>query len=341
MPDDDQEQWRPDSPVELADRTLRCKRHGLEVCAVCKVDYTFMRDVIVVPDDEYEYTDDEDGEGDEAEEVASDEEYIEDGLAPVIFGPDGERTVGQYVGIVSIPPTSHIPREDMPIENSIRPTTSTIPSRPPVATPTRRFAPPNTTDTPPALFVPQSAFTHGPRYVRRTNYQDVLVYASGACLDGEDVRAGCAFVFHPSRPQANVRFPLERAGPDGVIRAQTRVRAEIRAAIAALHYRAWDGEGFARVIIATDSEGLVLGITERLEKWEQSEWEGDGGEPVVDRDLWEILRDEVKGWEAKGVQPMFWLLPKEMNNVADAYSRQAAALEPAEKFAHIIGVQYE
>ncbi|CAG8770698.1 11963_t:CDS:1, partial [Acaulospora colombiana] len=42
---DDDEPWRPDTPVEQSDGTLGCKRHGLEICGKCCVDYTFMREV--------------------------------------------------------------------------------------------------------------------------------------------------------------------------------------------------------------------------------------------------------------------------------------------------------
>lgn len=34
----------PDSPVEMEDGTLRCRRHGLEICGICCCDYTFIRD---------------------------------------------------------------------------------------------------------------------------------------------------------------------------------------------------------------------------------------------------------------------------------------------------------
>jgi hypothetical protein len=38
--------WKPDSPVEQEDGTLRCKQHGLEICGKCCVDYTFMHEVL-------------------------------------------------------------------------------------------------------------------------------------------------------------------------------------------------------------------------------------------------------------------------------------------------------
>ncbi|TFY73435.1 hypothetical protein EWM64_g10576, partial [Hericium alpestre] len=134
-------EWQPDSPIEMPDRTLRCKRHQAEICPICAVDYTYMRDLIA----------DEEGGSDEDddEEYQTDPEDLEkeEGSEPgaVVFGADGERTVGQYYGIVSVPPSSHTPRDDMPIENSIRPAVSTIGPRPPIDTPNRRFTPPNPT----------------------------------------------------------------------------------------------------------------------------------------------------------------------------------------------------
>ncbi|KAG8797176.1 hypothetical protein FRC16_009164 [Serendipita sp. 398] len=52
-----------DSPVEQPDGTLRCKRHGLEICGKCCVDYTFMRDIIEEAKSDMPF-DDADPEGD-------------------------------------------------------------------------------------------------------------------------------------------------------------------------------------------------------------------------------------------------------------------------------------
>jgi hypothetical protein len=38
--------WRPDSPVELPNGRLVCKAHGLVICGICTVDYSFMNDVL-------------------------------------------------------------------------------------------------------------------------------------------------------------------------------------------------------------------------------------------------------------------------------------------------------
>jgi hypothetical protein len=57
--------WKPDSPIELEDGTLRCKEHNLEVCGKCCVDYTFMREVLAHNSEE-----EEEGEVDKTDRCA-------------------------------------------------------------------------------------------------------------------------------------------------------------------------------------------------------------------------------------------------------------------------------
>jgi len=52
----------PDSPVEMPDGTLRCQRHGLEICGICCCDYSFMRDVLKEQEESKPESDEEDDE---------------------------------------------------------------------------------------------------------------------------------------------------------------------------------------------------------------------------------------------------------------------------------------
>lgn len=78
---------------------------------------------------------------------------------------------------------------------------------------------------------------------------------------------GCAFYYRPAGGKASGE---KTTGPSGLTSRQTSNRAELRAVIAALQYRVWyhrkygtkPGEGREKVIIATDSQYVVLGITE-------------------------------------------------------------------------------
>ncbi|CAK1364511.1 unnamed protein product [Cercospora beticola] len=107
------------------------------------------------------------------------------------------------------------------------------------------------------------------RFVRRDNDREMLIYVDGSCLDQnskEDVktrRAGCGWVFKPVSSSAGVReeaMRLELEGPSGQEYVPTNNRAELRAVIGALQYREWNGEGWRNVVIALDSEYVVLGI---------------------------------------------------------------------------------
>jgi ribonuclease HI len=44
-----------------------------------------------------------------------------------------------------------------------------------------------------------------------------------------------------------------------------------------------------KVLITTDSQYLVKGMTEWIEGWQRKEWRNSKKEPVVNKDLWELL----------------------------------------------------
>lgn len=98
---------------------------------------------------------------------------------------------------------------------------------------------------------------------------------------------------------------------------QTSNRAELRACIAALRFRIWHSDGSKVVVIATDSEYVVLRITERFEKWKRNGWKISRGTPVANQDLWKKLERSIEhcgGNCAIG----FWLIPRDWNTRADA-----------------------
>ncbi|KAI0054283.1 hypothetical protein BV25DRAFT_1817255, partial [Artomyces pyxidatus] len=148
-------------------------------------------------------------------------------------------------------------------------------------------------------------------------------------------RAGCAFVFDPCEPRAAVAFRLENKGLDGVPHPQTSCRAELRAALAALRFRAWGKEGVATVVVAMDSAYAVRGIVERVWLWERYGWPAH----AKHRDLWTELMVCVRRLESEGVQPMFWLIQPAANLPADLRAKAAAyTLPDREDFAHIVSV---
>lgn len=73
--------------------------------------------------------------------------------------------------------------------------------------------------------------------------------------------ASCAFVVQPG-DHGSVSFRFETRGSNKDLKLQINNGAELRAVIAALKYRAWGGESFGRLIIATNSEYVVNGATQ-------------------------------------------------------------------------------
>ncbi|KAI3144228.1 hypothetical protein CBS147326_1232 [Penicillium roqueforti] len=292
--------WRPDEPVELPNGRLVCRQHGLVVCGYCTVDYSFMDD-----DDD----DDVDDDDDDVESLDSSDHT--DGFVAI------PRTVSELrVGTGGVFPT--------------------------------KFMPPNPNDTPKSLFPltkSENALPPVYRFIRRNSQKtQFLVYTDGACLDngGANPRAGCSFVYRNSTTNpllhGFLNFPLEKSGPTGIANLQTSNRAELRAVIAATRFRYWLGEGCRCLVIATDSEYVVEGITKWVKNWIQKDWKTSGGTPVKNKDLWQCLLGEMERWDDRGMRIQFWRIPRELNTEADELAKLAADKDGPQEFEDIKGV---
>ena len=300
---------RHDFPVELASGKLVCGRHYQTICRVCRVDYSLEDQGADEFDDEEgeeESESDSDSDDDEDEhESNEDEDQVE------------ELWADSYVA--------------------------------------KRFFPPTPTDSPRSLFA--EGYTLMPdrtRYVRITNPRELLIYVDGACVEkGQDApRGGCAFVFRPDYPNqtSSVSFRLETLNPAGdteTVHSDARMekvhigdRARLRATVAAFQHQPWYGEGFKRIVIATDSLYVVSGITDWVATWRKSGWRTNKGVLVKNHDIWQLLLSEVQKFhrnalhwfrtrgeviKAKDVEVLFWLLPRELNRRADLLAKKAAA----------------
>ncbi|KAE8341835.1 hypothetical protein BDV24DRAFT_163058 [Aspergillus arachidicola] len=205
-----------------------------------------------------------------------------------------------------------------------------------------KFHPQNTRDTPQSLFPPgiiTSASPHVSRFIHRTNPKQFLIYTDGACLDngGANPKAGCGIIFKPD-DAGYLRFPLENEGPTGEAHPQTSNRAELRAVIAALRFRFWTGEGFNSLVIATDSEYVVEGVTSWVRGWIRRGWKTSMGAAVKNRDLWECLLGEMEKWDSNGMQVKFWRIPRDWNTDADYHARHAASEDTRGGFQDIKGI---
>ncbi|OHE95632.1 RNase H domain-containing protein [Colletotrichum orchidophilum] len=182
------------------------------------------------------------------------------------------------------------------------------------------------------------------RFINRYDTSEALIYTDGACFDNGDAaaRGGSAFIFKPVSPNdesGRVAFKLEDKGPDGQTYRHTSNRAELRAALAALRYRAWYGEGFKSIVIATDSTYVVNGATDWAHAWIKKGWRTSSGERVKNRDLWEALLLRAEVLHDHGVNVRFWWIPRKFNHEADKAAKSAASsLEPMAEFGDLIGI---
>ena len=172
---------------------------------------------------------------------------------------------------------------------------------------------------------------------------EILIYTDGSCIvpaggsGNSSSRAGCAFVSGPEEYEGRcVQFRQELEGPTGSSYLQTSNRAELRAAIGALQYKRWQEDGWLTVVIATNSQYVVHGITDWIERWAAYGWRTGGRKPVKNRDLWECLLAEVNELEKVGVAVAFWHIPRGLNHDADAGAKEAAlTLEAPAKFTRV------
>lgn len=184
----------------------------------------------------------------------------------------------------------------------------------------RRYTPPNSEAKPRDLFALKTnkCSIPGPRYIGGENDDTILLFVHGTTVvDGyNNARGGIGIQF---RARGNISARLERP-PPGCL--PTANRAELRAAICALQLRYWPGEGFERIVLATDSEYVVLGACERLSVWVRRGWKTSSRTPIKNRDLWEILAAELQKWESKGISVQFWLVPRQLNFKAVTLARK-------------------
>lgn len=212
--------------------------------------------------------------------------------------------------------------------------------------PATLFIPRHPDESPEHHFPLQTVFTRTeqPRFVNRYDSREILVVVDGSCLNNgrKDVPAqgGCSFkykgagassgggstnsssssrstsallAFNGGHHDAHgtVGFRLEDRGPGGEAFDPTSNRAKLRAVIAALEFRAWHGEGWRRIVIATDLEYVVLGATEWLPRWVRRRWKTaarQSRKAVANRDLWEELNGIIENLRAGGTEVSFWLI---------------------------------
>ncbi|RYP75891.1 hypothetical protein DL771_002155 [Monosporascus sp. 5C6A] len=221
------------------------------------------------------------------------------------------------------------------------------------------FVPRHPDETPEHHFPLQTVLARAeqPRFVNRYDSREILIVVDGSCLNNgrkNDVaRGGCSFKYKGAGgrgadgapfafrggqhgPDGTVGFGLERIGPGGEPSEPTSNRAKLRAAIAALEFREWHGEGWRRVVLATDLEYVVLGATRWLPRWVRRRWRTQRTRrKVANRDLWEELYGIIESLRARGTEVSFWLIPP-----GSAVKRDSALVRDTKRAARDAAVQH-
>ncbi|GAB6020761.1 Ribonuclease H1 [Chamberlinius hualienensis] len=114
----------------------------------------------------------------------------------------------------------------------------------------------------------------------------VHVYTDGACSSNGKINSqgGIGVYWGPNNPM-NVSEPL--------FGRQTNNRAEIMAAVRAL--RQAKSAGYKNVVLHTDSQFLINGITKWIRKWKANGWKLSSGGSVINKEDFEALDDAQKG----------------------------------------------
>ena len=105
--------------------------------------------------------------------------------------------------------------------------------------------------------------------------QIIEVFCDGACSGNPG----------PGGYGAILRYGGRVKELSGGVKDTTNNRMEMTAAIEALRQL----KRPCRVLITTDSQYLVKGMTEWIAGWQRKGWRNSKREPVLNRDLWELL----------------------------------------------------
>jgi ribonuclease HI len=107
------------------------------------------------------------------------------------------------------------------------------------------------------------------------------IYTDGSC-NGNPGRGGWAAIICYQDGHIH-----EMGGGDP---STTNNRMEMQGAIAALEFFKKSGQ-IEPIILHTDSEYLIKGITQWIHGWKKKGWKTSSGKPVLNQDLWEKLDD--------------------------------------------------
>ena len=121
---------------------------------------------------------------------------------------------------------------------------------------------------------------------------EITIHTDGCCL-GNPGKGGFAAVVRRYENGTEIK---KRVVSDSAART-TNNKMELMAAIDGL--RQISRNEAAKIRVFSDSQYVVLGMTERLSKWQAKGWRTASGQPVKNRELWEALLSVSEGLDVQ------------------------------------------
>jgi len=146
---------------------------------------------------------------------------------------------------------------------------------------------------------------------------EITIHTDGCCL-GNPGRGGYAAVVRRYENGAEIKKRVV----SNKARETTNNKMELMAAINGLRQIARNEP--SKITVYSDSQYVVLGMTERLPKWQTKGWRTASGQPVKNQELWEALLAVCEGLEVQWE----WVRGHNgdpHNEEADALANQAAS----------------
>lgn len=145
---------------------------------------------------------------------------------------------------------------------------------------------------------------------------EITIHTDGCCL-GNPGKGGFAAVVRRYKNGVEIK---KRVVSNNVPES-TNNQMELMAAIAGLRQIMRNEQ--AKVTVYSDSQYVVLGMSERLHKWQAKGWRTASGQPVKNKEYWEELLDLADGLDVQWK----WVRGHNgdpLNEEADALANQAA-----------------
>ncbi|KAG9248788.1 ribonuclease H-like domain-containing protein [Calycina marina] len=159
----------------------------------------------------------------------------------------------------------------------------------------------------------------------------IVVAVDGASRgNGTDNAKGAIGVFFGPTSRYNVSLMLIKDT------APTNQKAELCAGIVALRkclkiqaigvVTRYHTRPLKQVVVKSDSEYLVKGMTDLIFKWKRIDGMNHKGEPIKNYDLFRRLDYLVRQLNDKDVEVLFWLVKRERNKDADRLANHALGM---------------